>query len=94
MLAIFQTFHKARSQMRYLFTCGGTTISWRSIKQIMETCEVSSIRGNATKSYEDNVVYIVHIKDDALRVIKLSIYLQSSFTFISFRRVTKLLFNE
>ncbi|XP_070054489.1 secreted RxLR effector protein 161-like [Nicotiana tomentosiformis] len=25
--------HKARSQTGYVFTCGGTTISWRSIKQ-------------------------------------------------------------
>ena len=25
--------HKARSQTRYVFTYGGTTISWRSIKQ-------------------------------------------------------------
>ncbi|KAL0561639.1 hypothetical protein IC582_002079 [Cucumis melo] len=27
--------HKARSQTSYLFTCGGTAISWRSIKQTM-----------------------------------------------------------
>lgn len=25
--------HKARSQTGYLFTCGGTAISWRSVKQ-------------------------------------------------------------
>ena len=25
--------HKARSQTRYLFSCGGTIISWRSMKQ-------------------------------------------------------------
>ena len=25
--------HKARSQTDYLFTCGGTAISWRSVKQ-------------------------------------------------------------
>ena len=25
--------HKARSQTSYLFTCGGTAISWRSVKQ-------------------------------------------------------------
>ena len=25
--------HNGRSQTRYLFTCGGTTISWRSVKQ-------------------------------------------------------------
>ena len=30
--------HKAQSQMRYVFIYGGTTILWRSIKQIMETC--------------------------------------------------------
>ncbi|KAL4032173.1 hypothetical protein IC575_005238 [Cucumis melo] len=27
--------HKARSQTGYLFTCGGTVISWRSVKQTM-----------------------------------------------------------
>ncbi|KAL0551516.1 hypothetical protein IC582_010605 [Cucumis melo] len=27
--------HKARSQTGYLFTCGETTISWRSVKQTM-----------------------------------------------------------
>ena len=25
--------HNGRSQTGYLFTCGGTTISWRSVKQ-------------------------------------------------------------
>jgi len=25
--------HNGRSQIGYLFTCGGTTISWRSVKQ-------------------------------------------------------------
>ena len=27
--------HKARSQTDYLFTCGDTTISWRSMKQTL-----------------------------------------------------------
>ena len=27
--------HKVRSQIRYVFNCNGTTISWRSIKQTM-----------------------------------------------------------
>ena len=27
--------HKARSQMGYVFTYSGTTISWRSVKQTM-----------------------------------------------------------
>ncbi|MCR2848063.1 Ty1/Copia family ribonuclease HI, partial [Weizmannia coagulans] len=27
--------HKAQSQIGYVFTCGGTTVSWRSIKQTM-----------------------------------------------------------
>ena len=27
--------HKARSQTGYLFTCGGTAISWRSVKQTL-----------------------------------------------------------
>ena len=29
--------HNARSQTSYVFLCGGTTISWRSIKQTMVT---------------------------------------------------------
>ena len=27
--------HNGKSQMGYLFTCGGTVISWRSVKQTM-----------------------------------------------------------
>jgi len=29
--------HNGRSQIGYLFTCGGTTISWRSVKQTITT---------------------------------------------------------
>ena len=29
--------HKARSQIEYLFTCGGATISWRFTKQSIAT---------------------------------------------------------
>ena len=50
--------HKARSQTWYIFSYGGTIISWKSIKQIMETCGPPSIKGNATKLYEDNVACI------------------------------------
>ena len=32
--------HKARSQTRYLFTCGNTAISWRSVKQTMVATSV------------------------------------------------------
>ena len=54
--------HKAQTQMRYVLTYGGTTISWRSVKQIMETCRLPFIKGNATKLYGDNVVCIAQIK--------------------------------
>ena len=27
--------HNGKSQIEYLFTCGGTAISWRSVKQTM-----------------------------------------------------------
>ena len=50
--------HKALSQMRYVFINGSMTISWRSMKQIMETCGLASIRDNAIKLYEDNVACI------------------------------------
>ena len=64
--------HKAQSQMRYVFIYGGMTISWRSIKQIMETCGLLSIRGNATKLI---ILHALHrLKNDTLRVIKLSMY--------------------
>ena len=56
--------HKARSQMRYVFIYGCTTISWISIKQIMETCGLPSIRGNATKLY--NIVCIAQIKEELI----------------------------
>ena len=29
--------HNGRSQTGYLFTCGGTTISWQSVKQTITT---------------------------------------------------------
>ena len=57
--------HKAQSRMRYVFIYGGTTISWRSIKQIMEICGLPSIRGNATKLY--NVVCIAQIKEGCIK---------------------------
>ena len=56
----------------YVFIYGGRTILWRSIKQIMETCGLPSIRDNATKLI---MLYALHIlKNDTLRVIELSIY--------------------
>ena len=54
--------HKAQTQTRYVLTYGGTIISWRSVKQIMETCRLPFIKGNATKLYGDNVVCIAQIK--------------------------------
>ena len=64
--------HKARSQMRYVFIYGGTTILWRSIKQIMETCGLPPIKGNATKLIMLHALHI--LKNDTPRVIELSIY--------------------
>ena len=32
------------------------------IQHIQESCRISSIKGNAIKLYEDNVIYIVQIK--------------------------------
>ena len=62
--------HKAQSQMRYVFIYGGMTISWRSIKQIMEICGLPSIRGNATKLI---ILHALHgLKNDTLRVIELN----------------------
>ena len=58
--------HRARSQMGYVFTYDGTIISWRSIKQIMETCGLPSIRCNATKLYKYNVVCIAKIKEGCI----------------------------
>ena len=46
-------------------------------------------------SYMKIMLHTLHkVKNDTLRVIKLSIYHPSSFTFINSRRVMKLLFNE
>ena len=57
--------------MRYVFIYGGTTISWRSIKQIMATHGLPSIRGNATKLIMLHALHI--LKNDTLRVIELNI---------------------
>ena len=57
MLTIFQTPTKLDLKC-IVFTYGGTTISWRSIKKIMETCELALFRDNAIKLYEDKVVCI------------------------------------
>ncbi|XP_070021959.1 secreted RxLR effector protein 161-like [Nicotiana sylvestris] len=35
--------HKTRSQTGYLFTCGGTTISWRSTKQTMISTSLNHV---------------------------------------------------
>ena len=64
--------HKAQSQMRYVFIYGGTTISWRLIKQIMETCGLPSIRDNVTKLI---MLHALHrLKNDTLKMIELNIY--------------------
>ena len=64
--------HKTQSQMRYVFIYDGMTISWRSIKQIMKTCGLPSIRGNATNLI---MLYALHIlTNDTLRVIESNIY--------------------
>ena len=90
MLTIFQTPTKL-DLMRYVFIYGGMTISWKSIKQIMETCGLPSIRDNATKLI---MLHALHrLKNDTLKVIELSIS-SKSFTFINSRRVMKLLFDE
>ena len=61
--------------MRYVFIYGGTIISWRSIKKIMETCGLPSIRGNATKLIMLHALHI--LKNDTLWVIESSIYCPS-----------------
>ena len=58
--------------MRYVFIYGDMTISWRSIKQIMETCGLSSIKGNAIKLIM--LLALHRLKNDTVRVIELSIY--------------------
>ena len=78
--------------MRYVFIYGGTTILWRSIKKIIETCGLPSIKGNVTKLY--SVVCIAQINEESTKGDKIIIYCPSSFTFISSRRVMKLLFNK
>ena len=75
-LPIFQTPTKLISNEVCIYLwC--TTISWRSIKQIMETCGLPSIRGNATKLY--NIVCIAeikerHIKGDKIKHISLKFF--------------------
>ena len=46
--------HKARSQTRYLFSCGGTIISWRSIKQML-------LRRNKSPPWSKSKVRLIEI---------------------------------
>ncbi|XP_056697613.1 secreted RxLR effector protein 161-like [Spinacia oleracea] len=67
--------HNARSQTGYVFTCGGTAISWRSMKQtiaatssnhaeILAIHEASRYGKEApTVMYEDNAACIAQLKD-------------------------------
>ena len=48
--------HKTRSQTRYLFSCGGTIISWWSIKQMF-------LRRNKSPSWSKWKVRLVEIND-------------------------------
>ena len=48
--------HKAQSQTRYLFSCGGTIISWRSMKQML-LCR------NKTPPWNKLKVRLVEIND-------------------------------
>ncbi|KAI5648745.1 hypothetical protein M9H77_34750 [Catharanthus roseus] len=42
--AYFSDPHNTRSQTGYLFTCGGTTISWRSMKQTLTTTSSNHVK--------------------------------------------------
>ena len=81
----FSDPYRARFQMRYVFTYGGTT-SWRSIKKIMETCELPSIRHNATKLYENNVLCIGHIKECCIKSGKIK-HISPKFFYIIFHNI-------
>ncbi|XP_057965518.1 secreted RxLR effector protein 161-like [Malania oleifera] len=35
--------HKVRSQINYIFTCGDTTISWRSVKQMITATSLNHL---------------------------------------------------
>ena len=48
--------HKAQSQTRYLFSCGGTIISWRSMKQML-LCR------NKSPPWSKSKVRLVEIND-------------------------------
>ena len=66
-MSYISNLHKVRSQIRHVFAYGATTISWKSIMQTMETCGLSSIKGNATKLYEDNLACIAQIKEECFK---------------------------
>lgn len=48
-------FHKNRSQIDYLFTCSGTTISWRFVKQPITTTSSNQAKCLALHEESKNV---------------------------------------
>ena len=69
---------------------------WRisMIQHIQESCELSSIKGDPTILFEDNVACIVQIKEWYIKGDRIKHILPKCFTFINSRRVMKLLFDE
>ena len=64
------------------------------IQYIQESCKLSPIKDNSKYYMKMKLYALDKLKNDALRVIELSIYRSSFFTFISSRTMVKLQFNK
>ena len=64
------------------------------IQHIQETCGLPSIRGNATKLHEDNVVCIAQIKGGFIKGDKTKHISLNSSILISFKRKVRSMFNR
>ena len=117
--------HKAQSQSGYVFTCGNTVISWRSVRQTMVATSsnhsellalheasrecmwlrsmIQHIRDSSglllfqtqQQHYIKIMPHVLHnSKADTSKETEQSIFLQSSFTRMSFKTMVRLIYNK
>ena len=65
--------HRARSQIGYLFTCGGTTVLWRSIKQIIVSTSLNHAEIIVIHEASRECVWLRSINQHILQLCGLSV---------------------
>ena len=109
--------HKALSQSGYVFTCGDTAVSWRSIKQTMVATSSNHSELLAIHEASRECIFVTLVvfllfqtqQHHYMKIIPLvlhnskmntsketepSIFLQSSFTRMSFKSMVRLIYNK